>query len=292
MSKRILLTGATGYLGSHLAAALLDAGHSIVAFKRRTSSLLRIEPILTKITLLNVEEFYLHKQLKNYGKFDVVIHTATSYGRKNESFIQLADANLNFPLRLLDAAAAAEVPLFLNTDTSLGKFVNAYSLSKTQFAEWGRFFAEQKKIHFLNLKLEHFYGPDDEDTKFTTHVINSCMMNESELKLTLGEQKRDFIYIDDVVAAYLLLLEKQEALSDWYSDVGVGSGRAVTIRQFVELVKQITKSTTCLQFGALPCRAGEVMFSQADTSVLEKLGWRCRHTLEQGLKLAIKGNKQ
>ncbi len=292
MSKRILLTGATGYLGSHLAEALLDAGHSVVVLKRKTSSLRRLESILPRVTLLDVDGLDFQMLFKEHGKIDAVIHAATTYGRNAESASQIAETNLNFPLKLLDAAVAAGVPVFMNTDTALDKFLNAYSLSKTQFAEWGRHFAGQKKIRFLNLRLEHFYGPGDDDSKFTTHVINTCLKNASELKLTPGEQKRDFIYIDDAVAAYMLLLEKQESQPNWFVEFDVGSGEAVTVRQFVELVQQLTASNTYLNFGAQPYRAGEVMLSQADVEPLRKLGWRCRHTLEQGLKLVIEGYKQ
>lgn len=289
MSKRILLTGATGYLGSHLAEALLNTGHSVVALKRKTSSLSRLESILPKITLLDVDGLDMSAPFKDYGKIDAVIHTAASYGRNGESASQIVDANLGFPLKLIDAAIAADVCVFLNTDTALEKFLNAYSLSKRQFAEWGQHFSQQKKIRFLNLRLEHFYGAGDDDSKFTTHVIKSCLMNSPELKLTLGEQKRDFIYIDDVVAAYLLLLEKQESLTDWFAEFDVGSGKAVTIRQFVEAVHQLTASTTRLNFGAHPYREGEVMLLQADTEPLRELGWHCGHSLEQGLKQVIEG---
>ncbi len=292
MSKRILLTGATGYLGSHLAEALLNAGHNVVALKRRTSSLRHLESSLSRITLLDVEEIALSSAFNNYGKIDAVIHCATSYGRKGESASLIVDSNLNFPLKLIYAAIAADIPLFLNTNTALDKFLNVYSLSKTQFSEWGIYLAKQKQIHFVNLNLEHFFGVGDDDTKFASHVINSCLMNAPELKLTLGEQKRDFIYIDDVVAAYLLLLERQESLADWFVEFDVGSGEAVTIRQFVELVHQLTESRTNLNFGALPYRVGETMYSQASTGALQALGWRCKHSLAQGLKLSLEGYKR
>lgn len=292
MSKRILLTGATGYLGSHLAGALLKAGYSVVAIKRKTSSLRRLESILPKVTLLDLDGLDFKMLFKEHGKIDAVIHAATIYGRNGEATSQIAETNLNFPLKLLDAAVAAGVPVFMNTDTALNKFLNAYSLSKTQFAEWGRHFTGRNKIRFLNLRLEHFYGPGDDDSKFTTHVIRSCLKNAPELKLTSGEQKRDFIYIDDAVEAYILLLEKQESLRDGFVEFDVGSGEAVKIRRFVELVQQLTASKTYLNFGAQPYREGEVMLSQADVEPLQKLGWRCHHTLEQGLKLVIEGYKQ
>jgi len=284
---RILLTGITGYLGSHLATTLLAKDCEIVGLKRKSSSLRRIESILPKLTLHDVDEANVSKLFTQHGKIDAVIHTAACYGRNGESISQVLEANLVFPLKLIDAATASDVGLFMNTDTVLDKYLNPYALSKGQFAEWGRYFSGQKKIRFLNLRLEHFYGPGDEQTKFTAHVINSCISNVPELKLTLGEQQRDFIYIDDVVAAYLLLLDKRESFDEGFMEFNVGSGVATSVKKFVEMIHRLTASTTRLNFGALPYRAGEVMFSQADTSALEALGWSCPCDIETGLKQAI-----
>ncbi len=284
---RILLTGVTGYLGSHLAISLLANGYEVVGLKRKSSSLRRLESILPELELHDVEEGELSELLSRCGKIDAVIHTATSYGRNGESATQVMEANLAFPVALLDAAVASGVGLFMNTDTVLNKMLNPYALSKGQFAEWGRYYSEQKKIRFLNLKLEHFYGPGDDTSKFSTHVINSCLSNIPELKLTLGEQQRDFIYIEDVVAAYLMLLAKRESFEIEFKEFEVGSGEAVTIRQFVENIHRLTAATTHLNFGALPYRKGEAMFSQADTRALQALGWGCRYDLENGLKQVI-----
>lgn len=142
-------------------------------------------------------------------------------------------------------------------------------------------------IHFGNIRLEHFYGPNDDNTKFTSYVIKSCLENIPELELTLGEQRRDFIYIDDVVSAYLLLLENMGSFSEPFMEFDVGSGQAVSIREFVETVHRLTASRTHLAFGALPYRDGEVMHSVADVSGLKMLGWRCCYDIEAGLKQAI-----
>lgn len=289
---RILLTGVTGYLGSHLANTLLANGCEVIGLKRSSSSLLRLESVLSKLALHDVEEVDFTKLFCMYGKIDAVIHTATCYGRNGESAAQVQEANLAFPLKLLDAAAASGVGIFVNTGTVLDKFLNPYALSKEQFAEWGQYFARQKKIRFLNLKLEHFYGPGDDASKFIAHIVNSCLSNAPELKLTPGEQKRDFIYIDDVVAAYLLLLEKQKFLADEFVEIEIGSGEAVTIREVVETIHRLTASTTGLNFGAQPYRAGEAMLSQANTSALQALGWQCRHSLEAGLTKVIEQQRK
>lgn len=285
--KRILLTGATGFLGSHLAKALLDAGHEVVALKRRSSSLSRLGEAASRMTFFDIGERDLNQVFSECGSIDAIIHTATCYGRNNETVSEIFAANTEFPLRLLDAGNRAGVKTFFNTDTILDKYLNLYALSKNQLLQWGKFFSKHEKIHFVNIRLEHFYGPDDEPTKFSTYVINSCIENVPDLNLTQGEQKRDFIHIDDVVAAYMTLLEKEDRLSKPFIELDVGSGLPVSIREFVETVHSLASSRTHLHFGALPYRTGEVMHSAADISGLTELGWQCRYDLASGLKQVI-----
>jgi CDP-paratose synthetase len=284
---RILLTGITGYLGSNLAANLITKGHELIALKRRTSSLSRIQRILPDLKLHNLEDSNLAEIFSQYGKIDVVIHTATSYGRNGEGISDVINANMLFPLKLLNMAASLNVNTFINADTSIDRMINPYALSKGQFAEWGEYFAKQKRIRFLNLKLEHFYGVGDDKSKFITHIIQSCLTNIPELILTRGEQLRDFIHIDDVISAYLLLLDKQDSLIDGFNEFEVGSGSVISIKQLVKDVHQQTNSKTYLNFGAQNYRSGEVMFSHADTKSLEALGWSCRYSIESGIKLVI-----
>ncbi len=77
------------------------------------------------------------------------------------------------------------------------------------FVEWLKYFSDRIKV--VNLKLEHMYGPKDDDSKFVTWITNQMLNNISSIDLTEGTQKRDFIYIDDVVDAYMLMLEKSKA---------------------------------------------------------------------------------
>ena len=127
------------------------------------------------------------------------------------------------------------------------------------------------------------YGEDDDLTKFPTYVINSCARNKLEIKLTKGEQKRDFIYIDDVVEAYSVIFRRLNGFNFGFNELEIGSGHAITIREFVETVKEITKSNTKLKFGALPYRPDELMFSKAKTDFIISLGWSKRYCLREGI---------
>ena len=281
MKKTILLTGGTGYLGSYLSKALVTKGYDLIILKRKSSSLLRISSIIPKITLYSIENLDYSILFNTHRKIDAVIHTATCYGRHGEKPAEIFEANTAFPLRLMDAANTAGVETFINTDTTLNKKINLYSLSKSHFLEWGKRFCKLNKMFFVNMRLEHFYGPEDSDTKFTMHVMNSCLRNVPELKLTLGEQMRDFIYIDDVVSAYMIILEKIKGFSKNFNDFDVGSGKAVAIREFVEKIHQITKSQTNLAFGSIPYRPGEIMCSNANIKPLLELGWLCKTGLDK-----------
>ncbi len=279
MATTVLLTGATGFLGSHLARALIAAGYRVVALKRRSSPLHRLADL--DLALFDAEDGVEQA----FGGVDAVIHAATSYGRQGETASALFEANTAFPLRVLEAAVRRGVPLFLNAGTVLAPTLNAYALSKHQFLAWGEHLAARHPIAFVNARLEHFYGPGDDRAKFTTHVLRSCLENVPELALTEGEQLRDFIHVDDVVAAFLLLLER--GATGPAREFDVGTGQAGTVRAFVETAHRLTGSITRLRFGALPYRPGEPMRSVADPRALQALGWRCRHDIGSGLQDTI-----
>lgn len=287
---KILLTGGSGFLGSALARHLQDQGHEVALLLRPASSLVRLEGRSFDIGRCAddaaLQEFVARVQPQ------VVIHTACAYGRQGETLLQLTDANLRLGLGLLQALQglpAADAPrLFLNTGTALPAGVSPYALSKRQFAHWGRqqALAAPQRLRFVNVELEHMYGPGDDASKFTTHVLRSCQRHEPALKLTAGEQRRDFIYIDDVLSGYTTLLERAAELGTAL-DVPLGSGQAPTVRDFVQTAHRLCGSRTELQFGALPYRSGEAMHCQADLAQMSRLGWTPRWSLEDGLRRTL-----
>jgi nucleoside-diphosphate-sugar epimerase len=201
--------------------------------------------------------------------------------------MEIFEANTEFPLKLLDAASIANVKKFINTDTVLDKYLNLYSLSKNHLLEWGKFYSMRNKIQFVNMRLEHFYGLGDDESKFTTFVINKCLANSENLELTPGEQKRDFIYVDDVVSAYMTVLNNDNKDNKWFEEYDVGTGKSITIKEFVETVWRLTNSKIKLDFGVLPYRKDEVMNSTPNIKGLIDLGWECKYSLEEGLSLTI-----
>lgn len=285
--KTVLVTGATGFLGSHLVNKLLQYGHQVIILKRSFSNTQRINKVLSNLIVYNIDKCDLAQPFRDFSKIDAVIHTATIYGRKQETVTEVFEANTAFPLSLLKAATDFQIGTFLNTDTSVDKNLSFHSLSKKHFMEWGQHFAMLGKIRFVNIELEHIFGPGDDDGKFPIFLINKCLSNTTTLDLTAGEQQRDFIYIDDVVSAYVLVLEKAPQQVSFYQQYELGSGKTVSIREFVETVKKLTNSAIELKFGVLPYREYETMYSQANLGTLQALGWMPECPLEESLRQTI-----
>lgn len=284
---RFLLTGATGYLGSSLCRELVNRQHHVAALVRAQSDLARIKAILPQMQLFDMDAVAFDRILDSKGGFDAVIHMATCYGRGGESVAELAQVNIATPLRLLELCAKRSIP-FVNTDSALPREVSQYALSKAQFAEWCRAVAESSAASAINIRIDQIYGPGNDTSKFTAWILQECMSNAPVISLTQGAQIRDFVYIDDVVSAYILLLELVAANSSGCEEYSIGSGEPMTIRRFCELVRGLTKSRTLLQFGAVPYRDREPMEIVNDASRLMALGWRTTTSVEDGIRLTIR----
>lgn len=286
----ILLTGGNGFLGSNLLRRLVARGFNVLATVRVSSDLSRIADIKDKVRLVYIERTDF-ADLFRKEKIDAVVHCATNYGRKVTSPLSILEANLLLPLRLLQIGSENGLRCFVNTDTILDKGISHYSLSKAQFKEWLKLYSD--RMTCVNVAFEHFYGPGDDNSKFSTWIIQSLLKGASEIDLTLGEQRRDFIYIDDTAEALLSVISHDMLREKGFVSYEVGTGSTVSIREFVALIKTLTgNSVTRLNFGALSYREKEVMESSPDLAAIKALGWEAKMPLKDGLAMTIKLEKE
>ncbi len=288
--KKILITGGTGYLGSNIINTLKDR-FDFILLKRNRSNLSRIINTIPYLKVFNIED--LSVELIKSLDIDIILHCATHYGRKDENSVEIIEANLMLPLRLLSLCKEANKNIkFINTDTILDKNINVYSLSKSQFKDWMKFFSNE--IGFINLQLEHFYGPRDDKTKFVSFLIDSFIKELPELDLTAGEQNRYFTYIDDVVSAFEIVINNIDDFTIGFTEFQVSTDEPVNLRLFICMAQKIAcNNSTQLNFGAIPYRNGELMNFKVDCSAIKNLGWKTMTSLEQGLlkTIAIDKNK-
>jgi nucleoside-diphosphate-sugar epimerase len=134
------------------------------------------------------------------------------------------------------------------------------------------------------MRLEHVYGPNDSNQKFINNVLEKLKKNLEKIDLTLCQQKRDFIYVDDVVNAFSTVTDNLDRFLSGFYQIGVGTGRSISIEEFLLKAKLIYKSKSHLNFGAIPYCKNEIKKSKADNSFLTKLGWHPFHLIEDGIK--------
>lgn len=290
MSK-VLITGATGFLGSKILNKLVEEGYNVVALVRNTSNLKRIEDVKSNLDLFYIDEKLNNlNELFNNHEIETIIHTATEYGR-NTKTSEVLKSNLIFPIQLIECGLEHGLKSFINSDTFFGKsefsdlsYLNEYTKSKKYFLDY--LFSKRKEIKAVNLRLEHIFGEFDSENKFVTGVLHKLLKSENEILLTDGMQKRDFVYIEDVVNAYLKVLNNIDSITS-FTEFEVGRGESVAVRQFVELMAVQTKSKSKLVFGAISSRKGEIQDSIANIDPLSKIGWKPNYDLRTAIAKMI-----
>ncbi len=294
-NTRVLLTGGTGFLGVRLVECLVSGGVSVTALVRRSSDVTQVKQFLSEEMIVRVGPGELGGRLSKVRKhsFDAVINLATAYGRNGESDAEMRSVNDDLPAALFHWARSAGVPLFLQADTyfdprvsyegALGRYVTA----KGAFRQSAERANEDGKIRFASVRIHHMYGPGDASHKFVPRLVASLVREDSTFSLTSGEQRRDFVFVDDVARAFRSLVLNRTKLVDGNSTLDVGTGLATSIRDMALLARELSGSRTRLDFGALRYREGEEMESVANCAELLRLGWSPRWSLREGLQVVV-----
>jgi nucleoside-diphosphate-sugar epimerase len=174
-------------------------------------------------------------------------------------------------------------------DTPLIPETGPYALTKSQFRDAMTLFYSGK-IRLVNAVLHTMYGPADSPTKFTTHVIREFLGRSPALNMTPGGQVRDFIYIDDVVSAFITIAEAAAALPD-RAQFEVGSGEGITLSRYVDMAKLATGAQTELRT-ILKYRESDLIPMVADITALRGLGWSPKFSVEDGIRQTVAGERK
>jgi CDP-paratose synthetase len=195
---KLLLTGATGFIGTNLEARLKKDGHEVLTIGRSFNN--------------NVQEIVA---FMNKEKFDGVIHLASLFlaAHKPEDIKNLIESNVLFPTTVLESAVAAKIPWFINTGTFWQHYkdkmyspVNLYAATKQAFEDIAAYYMESSPINFVTIKLFNVFGPKDPRPKVFNLWLKISQSKET-LEMSPGEQVMDITYIDNVIEGYVRMIE-------------------------------------------------------------------------------------
>ena len=283
---KILVTGATGFIGSHLVKRLIYDEYDVIVLKRSTSDTWRIKDVLNKVKSYDLDKIDLKTVIED-EIVDLIIHVATNYGRKGESPEDIIKSNITFPSVLIDIALKNGLKGFINTDTSVIDTYSFYASTKKAFLHLLNYFHKERDLNVINLQLEYVYGPQDDGSKFIPYLIQG-ILDDGSVDASPGMQKRDFIFVDDVVDAYVKAIGLIEGMDKDFIAFGIGSGESISLRDFAEIVEELTLKEARINWGSLPYRKNEIFETKADIEkTKEALNWYPRHSIKEGLRKTI-----
>ena len=300
----VLLTGATGFIGSHILEALLCAGYKVIALKRSSSNLWRIEGKNTNVIYIDIDVTPI-ESIFDLNRIDAIVHLATLY-KKNDDISSIDDmltANVSLPAKLLEIGVKNGVRAFINTgsfyeydctripvteNTEIKPF-NFYAKTKLAFEMFLSTY--QEKIAINSFRLFSPYGEKDNE-KLIPMIIQKSLKGE-QITLSEGLQKIDLIYVSDIVDAYILSLKDilSEDREVGYEIYNLGSGTATSVRDVVSVIEQHIGVPIDKVWGDASALDYPIVI--ADTTKLKNtLNWEPKITLHQGIANTIEYYKK
>ena len=285
---RVLVTGATGFIGRHLCRKLVERGAATYGLSR-TASEVTVPRSVTPIAADVTQREAVVKALERVHPSHVVHLAAAGVTEPFLPIAQAVDVNVSGTVHVLEASHEVGVQRFAQVGTCYEHTAhldqaNAYAASKLKGWDAWHGFVTTHSMESAALRLFHVYGPEQPAGGLIAAAIRAALYGE-RFEMTPGEQQRDFVFIDDVVEALLITLTVPLIGIRTYD---VGTGVACPVRSVVRHIFEKVGGTGEVAISARPYRSGETMYLVADPCpIAQDLGWRPRTNLETGLAATI-----
>ena len=301
-NKKILVTGGAGFIGSNLIKKLVKIGAKISVIVKY-NSVIDCPRLLGEWDKINIIEADLRNSdsvitIKKL-KFDYIFHLA-AYNHVGDSFKHVTESinsNLFSTINLLDHGPKFEKFVHIGSSEIYGlqkklpfntkempNPMSPYALGKYSSELYATLKSKQNKKNLICLRPFNTFGPYQSEKAIIPEIIIKCLLGK-EIKTTLGNQTREFNYVDNIVNGILLVSQKVQHFD---KPINLGSNNPIKIKYLVKKIHKLTNSRSILKIGAIKYRPNEIWKMSADNKFVTKtIGWRSSITFDQGLKFSI-----
>lgn len=270
--KKALVTGATGFIGSHLVKRLVANKWRVHVLLRKNSELSLLQNVAKDISIHihdgSTEAMY---QIVSKSQPDVVFHLAALVQTDHSAcnIASLVQSNILFGTQLIQAMTACNVTKIINTGTYWQTYnsqdynpLNLYAATKQAFQDILRFYQEASLLQNITLTLYDTYGPSDARQK-VINLLKKAWDTGETLAMSAGEQFLDLVYIDDVISAYCVAADRILQTQGYCDErFDISSECPLTLKDVVRVFQQCSMRPLHVSFGEKPYRVREIMQPQ------------------------------
>jgi nucleoside-diphosphate-sugar epimerase len=292
---RVLVTGAAGFIGSHVVRSLLRRGDEVLALLRPGTEPTRLADVKDRIRLVAADLDAPDSVTRAVAETrpEGCIHLAWyavpgKYLHAEAENLACLQATLNLVQQLRETGCRQFVGAgtCIELDTDAGYLTRStppkprtvYAAAKHATQVLAAQLCQGSPLRFAWLRVFYLYGPGENRQRLVPYVIRSLEGGE-RVELTAGEQVRDYLHVADVAEAFARVLH-----TDASGPLNLGGGQPVTVKALVQTLGRLLGRTDLLRFGARPTPPDEPPFICADPEPLKATGWRPQFDLESGLR--------
>lgn len=299
--KRVVVTGPTGVIGTALIKRLAEKDIDVYAVCRPSSN--RIQNIMkhNKVHVIKCDLETLDILPSLIGnECDVFFHLAWvgTLNPQNRFDMYLQNENVRYSLDAVKAAHNLKCKVFVGagSQAEYGRMsgimrpdtypnpVSGYGMAKLCAGQMTRYMCKQYGIRHVWPRILSVYGTGDGEQTFISSAMRTLLSGE-KFSMTLGEQIWDYLYSSDAADALIAMSEKGKDGSVYV----LGSGMAMKLRQYVEIIRNTINPELEIGFGDIPYNEDQVMYMKADIrAIVEDTGWHPRISFEEGVKCVIR----
>ncbi len=289
---KILVTGATGFIGYHLTCRLLKDKSDVHVITRQQSKIQRLNNVKEALHVHNHDGSIENMcDIMKKVKPDIIYHLATAFivDHKREDVKSLIESNVSFPIQVLEAMRVNGLSKIITVGTYWQHYnneeynpVNLYAASKQAFEVFLKYYTEACGMKAIILKLFHTYGPCDVRKKLF-QALRAASDGGEVIHMTDGAQLLIYVYVDDVIEAFLIAADRLiSGPSFSFEKYSVASGVNYSLREIVEKYELALKKKVKVDWVSEPSRKREIKFPYLKDPLLPL--WKEKFDLSSGIR--------